>query len=819
MLNINKLFSWLSIRSKLIIAFAGLSVIPLALIGVEGIFSKVEMMKTIAFENLTHDVHSIRENTSNFLASVGSDLRLLQNSSALQRYVKKHGTSSGGVAKEPLRLFADELLLFARSRGIYYQLRMVDASGDEVVRIESIRDSVAQEYRIVPEEELRHGRESFYFLLVENSGKDQIAYAPAELVKANNERVAVISVALSIVGKRGREGILIANVFARELFRAIETERHLTVEGKVVLVNSDGNYLYHSEKKKDWNRLLASREEDNLQHDYPPAIVASLLSGDQGIIMEGIDEIIAYAPLVSYQLADKGDATTANFSMPFYIFESVREDVILGPARSLALNFATFLVLFLLTAIGLGLLATRQFTKPIAALQRGAEIIAKGSYQHRLSVETHDEIEKLAEQFNAMAAALELHDREIQQHRLKLEEMVKLRTQELTEEKTKLQAILDNVPSAFVLLDKDYRIQTASATFGAVTGFVLEDVRGKDCASIFCNEGFCKHCVSRQAVASGQIASHVDSVVNGKLGERFIEHIAIPMKDNGEITSILEIITDITQRKQLEQQLIRTERLAAAGELSALIAHEFRNSLTSVKMILQLQKELKSRSASERRSLGVALNSIDHMERVVKELLNFARPSPLEFRTERLSMIINESVKFVEPHISKQHIQMRKSVDAALAPMPFDVSRFEEVLVNILLNAIQAIQSKPSRRNTEEIFISAKKGVLRKPFRDIVYPVSTDATQKKVSEQRKEIVLRRGMKCVMIEIRDTGPGIPRNVLRRIFDPFFTTKTNGTGLGLPMVKQVIHAHGGIIEVKTSKGRGASFRIYLPYAEKV
>ncbi|MBI3788071.1 MAG: hypothetical protein HY276_07425, partial [Ignavibacteriales bacterium] len=263
----------------------------------------------------------------------------------------------------------------------------------------------------------------------------------------------------------------------------------------------------------------------------------------------------------------------------------------------------------------------------------------------------------------------------------------------------------------------------------------------------------------------------------------------------------------------------RTERLAAAGELSALIAHEFRNSLTSIKMILQLQKELKSRSSSERRSLGVALNSIDHMERVVKELLNFARPSPLEFRMERLSVIINESVKFVEPHVSKQRIHLRKSIDAALAPMLFDVARFEEVLVNILLNAIQAIQSKPSRKNTEEVFILAKKTVLRKTLRDVVYPVSTDATQKNVLEQRKEIVLRRGLKCVVIDVRDTGPGISRNVLRRIFDPFFTTKTNGTGLGLPMVKQVVHAHGGIIEVKTSNGRGTSFRIYLPYAEKV
>ncbi len=544
-----------------------------------------------------------------------------------------------------------------------------------------------------------------------------------------------------------------------------------------------------------------------------------LLSGKEGIVTEGVDEIISYAPLFPARSEAKEGLMIADLSLPFYVFESVPKDVILGPARSFAWIFAGFLILFLVTAIGLGLVATRQFTKPIAALQDGAEIIARGNYQHRLRIETNDEIENLAAQFNAMAASLEAHDQEIQQHRLKLEEMVRLRTRELTEEKTKLQAILDNVPSAFVLLDREFRIQTASAAFAAVTGLQLANVRGQDCAAVFCNKGFCEQCVSRQAVATGHITAHVDHVARGKQRERFIEHIAIPMKEDGEITSILEIITDITKRKQLEEHLIRTARLAAAGEMSALIAHEFRNSLTSVKMILQLQKELTSRSQSEKKSLGVALNSIFHMERVVTELLNFARPSPLEFRMEHLSAIIHESLSFVEPHVNKQRIHLHKSLDTTLAPMAFDVSRFKEALVNILLNAIQAIQSKHSRNGREEVTISAKKVVLWKTLHDVAFPTSVEDSQDKtIPRNGQEIILRKGMKCVLIEVKDTGPGIPRNLLRRIFDPFFTTKANGTGLGLAMVKQTVHAHGGIVEVQSARGRGSSFRIYLPYPER-
>ncbi|MEK6755676.1 MAG: PAS domain S-box protein, partial [Bacteroidota bacterium] len=668
MINLNKILPWLSIRSKLIIAFAGLSIIPVGLVGLHGIYSNVRMMKQIAFENLTHDVQTIREKTANFLTNVESDLHLLRNSSSLARLVNGLEKSPGGVPESEIRHIGAELLAFSRTKAIYYQIRIVDDLGNELIRVECINSSDSlRSFRSVPAAELHQRTESYYFLLVSGNGQDEISFEPAELVNEHNERIPVITFAMPLrtgtaeVGlpkSRGRGGILIANVFAKDHFRIMEIKRHLNVEGKVVLVSSDGYYLYHSEKKKDWNRLLASREEDNLQNEYPPTVAAMVLSGNEGILTNGLNDIISYAPLFSTRTVSYEEKSAAGSMVPLYVFESVPKDLVLGSVRSFAWTFAGFLVLFLAGAIGLGLLATRQFTQPIAELHQGAAIIARGNYGHRLQVQTHDEIEKLAAQFNSMASSLEAHEREIQRHRTNLEEMVSLRTRELTDEKTKLQAILDNVPSAFVLLDKDFRIQTASAAFAAVTGLRLEDVRGKDCREMFCGNGFCQQCVSRLAMLSGQIETHIDKVTDRKLADRFIEHTAIPMNSDGEGNAILEIITDITKRKQFEQRLVRTERLMAAGEMSALIAHEFRNSLTSIKMILQLQKESKRFSRSDKKSLGVALNSIYHMERVVMELLNFARPYPMEFRTEELSDIINESLTFVQLHINKQRIRL-----------------------------------------------------------------------------------------------------------------------------------------------------------------
>ncbi|MEK6570852.1 MAG: ATP-binding protein, partial [Bacteroidota bacterium] len=346
-----------------------------------------------------------------------------------------------------------------------------------------------------------------------------------------------------------------------------------------------------------------------------------------------------------------------------------------------------------------------------------------------------------------------------------------------------------------MLLDRDFRIQTASAAFTAVTGERYEDVKGRDCRDVFCQGGFCRNCVCQHALASGRIESHIDQTLGRNGRERFLEHVAVPMKENGEIISILEIITDITERKRLEEHLIQTEKLMAAGEMSSIIAHEFRNSLTSIKMILQLQKESQRLSRSDKKSIAVALNSIDHMEGIVTELLNFARPKPMEFRVESLNDIINDSLAFVQVHMGKRSIRVKKTLDPTLPTLLLDAPHFKEALVNVLLNAAQAFEVGNQRSHRGEIRILTKRTWLRKSLHD--FAVTEESEKKASGSVGSEIVFATGTECALIEISDTGRGIERKHLVLIFDPFFTTKTNGTGLGLPMVKRTVNAHGGIV----------------------
>lgn len=800
MVNPNRLFQWLSIRSKLLIAFVGLSLLPLVVVGTYAVVTKIEMMEEIALENLTHDVHSIREKTSSFLSTVESDLVVLRDSRLLRDFLSRAEQSRQFEVGRSSELLGAELLAFVRSKRVYYQIRLVARDGTELIRVEEENplDSISS-YSAVPAEHLRTSREAYSFYLAENLRGREIVFAPAELVTPRNELLAVITFVAPLHEHGGADaGLLIANVFARDLFQAVETNRHLAIEGTVAIVSNDGHYLYHSEKKSEWNRLLASREEDVLQKDYPLSVAEAIFGGQEGTVSKGFDEIVSYAPLFS---------SSSVFANSYSILESVPRNLILGPVYSSAWVVAGILFLFLTVSAVLALLATRQFTKPVAELQKGAEIIAGGEYRHRLHVETHDEMETLAGHFNIMADALEKHEREIQRNRAKLEEMVAQRTKELSEEKAKLQAVLDNVPSAFVLLDDEFRIQSASAAFESITGLRLDGVMGKDCRIVFCQKGFCRKCICRDAVSSGTIQSHIDHVVGRRGQERYIEHIAMPMKEDGRVASILEIISDVTQRQKFEQNALRTERLMAVGEISAFIAHEIRNALTSIKMILQLQKESVG-LRSDKKSLEVALNSIYHLEGVVTDLLNFARPSPFVFRDASLNVVVSESIAFVRPHLASKKIILGQKFDPSLPVMPLDVGHLREAMVNLLLNAVQALDGRG------RISVTTAKKKLWKTLRDDVYTsVGGNGGTKRLPEQR-EIVLLKGTEVVVVEIADTGRGIDRRNLKRIFDPFFSTKSSGSGLGLPMAKRIVNAHGGIIAVQRGKRSGAVFAVVIP-----
>ena len=822
MFKLNKLLPWLSIRTKLIIAFTGLSLLPILIVGIYGIVTNTNMMRNIAIQNLNHDLSLLQENTANLMAGIESDLRLIQNSYLNENLWNTSKDQNYILYSHTMKDLNNEVLSFIKTRRIYYQIRILDNLGDEISCVRSEPTNLTDDsYQIVARNELRKYPEVYYLYLVENLFKNQIALAPAELLGANNKLLPVVSFAMPVFYNNKESGILIADVYVKSLFGSLQTYNPLVRNEEVILASSDGHYLYHSLKKKNWNKLLAERNEYNLQHDFSIPVTNKILSNQKATLIDENNFIISHSPLFYGYSSVYHSRIEQSFAIPLYLIVAVPKAVIMSPVHSYENTFAGILVLFLIISITLSLLATRHFTISLATLTKGAETITNGNYNYRVNVETGDEIEKLAEQFNLMAKSLFTHEKEIQQYRSHLEEMVAFRTEELFSEKSKLQAILDNLPSAFLLLDKDLRIQTASAAFNIITGYNIDDVKGENCSKIFGINGSCTNCICQQAISKNKIQSYISSKIDDKLQERYIEHIAIPMKTNSETIAVLAVITDITKRKQLENVLIKTEKLAATGEIAAFVAHEFRNSLTSIKMILQLLAESNHASKSEKKSIDVALNSTGEMEETVTKLLNYAYPAPMNFKTAGIDSILNESLAFVQLRFRKSKISVKKEIEPSIPSIFLDALHLKEAIINVLLNAVQSIDEKRNshediENNTEnKIFISVKKIHLKKTLHDYKLEEAVGYINIENADRNKyEIILPKGTECILLQITDTGAGIDRKNISKIFDPFFTTKTNGTGLGLPMVKRTINAHRGIVTVECKKGVGTTFSIFLP-----
>lgn len=828
MAKITKLFPWLPIRHKLLIAFIGLSLVPIIIIGMYGVASNTRMMKQIAIQNLSHDLSLLQENTANTMAGIESDLHIIRNSFLDQSFVTIMDNHSHILYAQAALNWGNKLLSFLKTREIYYQIRLIDHVGNEIACVRSTFDSSSNNsYAIVEKSQMRKVPEVYYLYLVKNLSPNQIALAPAELHGHGKNLVPVVSFAMPIFDRNNKVGILIADVYVKDLFSTFQTYDPLEKGEQVILTTSDGHYLYHSLEKKNWSKLLADRGEYNLKHDFSKKVASQIISHRKGIINTGSDYIISHSPVFSKYTSVFKSNMKQGFAIPLYLLVAIPKSVIMSPVHSYEYTFIGLLVLFLIVSISLSLLATRHFTFSLATLTKGAETITKGNYNYRVSVKTGDEIEKLAEQFNLMAQSLHEREKEILRYRMHLEEMVASRTAELNSEKSKLQVILDNVPSAFLLLDKNLRIQTASAAFNTITGYKIDEVKGENCAKIFGSNGFCVDCICKRAILENRIESCTNLKYNREQQERYFEHFAIPMRENGELIAVLAVITDITKRKRMENILIKTEKLAATGEIAAFIAHEFRNSLTSIKMILQLMGESNNLSKAERKSVSVALNSTGEMEETVTKLLNFAYPAPMKFQTASISDILDESLAFVQLRFRKSKIFVKTEIEQSIPSIPLDVSHLREAIINILLNAVQSIEEKidfqvsaeRDQSKANQIHVSASIVSLKETLHDYKLEESVEYSNfKNFNHNRFEITLPQKAECILLIITDTGTGIERKSIKKIFDPFFTTKTNGTGLGLPMLKRTINAHRGVVKVESRIGVGTTFKIFLPLSNE-
>ena len=248
------------------------------------------------------------------------------------------------------------------------------------------------------------------------------------------------------------------------------------------------------------------------------------------------------------------------------------------------------------------------------------------------------------------------------------------------------------------------------------------------------------------------------------------------------------IATVVERLQQRELEVLRGEQLAAVGQLAAGMAHELRNPLMPMKMLVQAAIERDDGTGLHGQQLRVVEEEIVRLEKSIQDFLDFARPPKLEKMRLDARRAIEQTIELVSGRAERQRIQIQTDIPGEPLMVEADAVQLRQVLLNLLLNAFDALPEGG------RVFVRLARS--RPPAEFDLSPTAWTA------------------KWALISIRDSGPGLPTDVLDRIFEPFVSTKETGTGLGLSICHRIVEAHGGRITAENSLEGGAKFSIHLP-----
>lgn len=337
--------------------------------------------------------------------------------------------------------------------------------------------------------------------------------------------------------------------------------------------------------------------------------------------------------------------------------------------------------------------------------------------------------------------------------------------------------IVTSLPVGLIATDKDGKIAFYNSAAERITGLNLSEARGKYSENILPNH----FCGLKESLDRGE------SIYEKEMECEFIEDKIVPVSvsaskiinEEGQFVGQVLIIRDLGEVRRLQDEIRRKEKLAAIGGLAAGIAHEIRNPLSSIKGIATYFKDKVDEASGDKEMAGVMIEEVDRLNRVISELLEFAKPTDLKLKTTDVNSLIEHSVRLIEQEASTKNIEIKLDLSQQPLSAKIDSDRFSQCLLNLYLNSLQAIE---------------KDGQLS---------IKDSLTDNNL---------------IVIEIRDTGSGIKAENLSKIFDPYYTTKTKGTGLGLAIVHKIVEAHNGNIKVRSVSGQGTTFIIVIP-AKKI
>jgi PAS domain S-box-containing protein len=353
-------------------------------------------------------------------------------------------------------------------------------------------------------------------------------------------------------------------------------------------------------------------------------------------------------------------------------------------------------------------------------------------------------------------------------------------------------ALLDHAQDAIIVRDLDGRVLYWNKSAERISGWSANEAFGKDICELLYKDN-----LSHYAAAMGALTEKGEWV--GELRQRTKDggeiiaecHWTLVPGDTGKPVSVFAINTDITEKKKLEAQFLRAQRMESVGTLASGIAHNLGNLLSPILLSVQLLKR-KFTDEESQHMLAILQINAERAGEMIRQVLEFARGIQGERIELQPTHVMKEVASILESTLPKS-IDVGVSISGDLLPVVGDANQLHQVLMNLCINARDAMPEGGS------LTIGAENTYIDENY------------------ARMQLEAKPGQ-YVVISVADTGVGIPADVLGRIFEPFFTTKElgKGTGLGLPSIRAIVKGHDGFINVYSEVGKGTEFRIYIPAA---
>ena len=802
----------LSIYSKIYFAFIGLAVVPLIVhffylsAGLKLSDTYLRQKASDALDGQTEYMlaqvaNSSADKVAMFLNDIKSDAdSLALVTPSYTNYIKFYDTRRGVLWDE------QRGVEFKREVPLYVEIAFADVDGHEKIRIHHGRPAMLRD--ISKPENTTYLTEDYYAKAMKMRDDDIYVSRLSGWYRdknSNQEYSGEFRFVKKVFDEDKMIGLVILSLDQRhvdELIKHIYPTGELAVKtpymsGSYAFLFDDEGWMIAHPKKEDIRgydkdgKLVtpySSIEQKEGTHPFNllfsgfvhknyPTAASAVRVGDRGVIgvtnVGGVRRIMAYAPIpFSHGEYEKhsifgGVAIGAEVNM-FHRAARVTSDTIRFEFKSYIFRSWVYVIIVLIIVLYVSFKISRGLVKPINILLASTKEMAAGKLDVYADVKSNDEIGVLAKSFNTMALSLNEQRQHLHES---LEELERSRHDLLWEQVFKT-TVFENIDTGVVTINYQNMVTFMNASARNIFGihYFHEE---QDFDEISENLPQIRTYV-RSGIEQYSVQRFDDYLEVTLSGRKKIFRVAVLPLSIGSYQGKILTINDVTERMSMRANLERMERLASLGRLSAGLAHEIRNPLTGVSILLDDLHDMLIGKPEEQGLIRRSLNEIERLEALITELLSFARASIIELKDGDIVSVLDDVIFMVKKQYEKKKVVFDIDISEHLPPFPMESAKLKQAMLNLIKNGAEAMPDGGT------LTIKAYKS----------------------------------LSGIKVHIEDTGVGMDDEKVKLIFEPFFTTKGEGTGLGLAITHNIITDHKGVIEVNSTKGKGTEFIITFP-----